>query len=873
MCKARNISVVLVVLLTAWTARAADYIWWEGEAPTKTNFPGKSWIAGEKLPQRQLLSGGDWLAFAGKLPEELFATYTVQVEKEGEYNFWCRKFWQHGPFRWRLDQQEWRTCGRDIGLADSVELRQYVCANWVHLGKVKLAKGEHTFELRLLAKPGESDSAAFDCFALVPGAFYPRGKLKPGERLGLAEPGYFAWEPPLDHFGREALLDLRPLNEKTAGASGFVRSKGQEFVLGSGQPVRFWAVNVSVANARNARESADYLAAKLAKLGVNMVRFHGPMYDFAQGPSAINAQTLDDFQYLVAALKKQGIYTALSFYFPIWVNAEKDLRFAEYAATKNKHPFAILEFDPRMQAIHRAWAKTILTTRSPYSGVPLAEDPALAIVEIQNEDGFFFWTMQPDNVPDRFWKDLEKQFGAWAAGKYGSLEKALATWGGKHKGDDAAAGRAGLQGAWFMTPAGLKHAVGGVKRMGDQVEFFARLQKQYYEQTTKYLKDDLKVGGLVAPSNWYTCDQRVLDSLERWTYTSGNVIDRHGYFDVKHEGPGAGWSVTAGHTYEDRAPVLHPEKMPFPVQTVVGYPHIITEVGFVQPNRFRADATLLTASYSALQGTGGVYFFAVDSNFLCDAGMRKFQVADPVTAGTFPATALLYRRGDVREGPAVVQETLVLADLFALKGSAASTPLALDAFRAQEVKNGPAAKTAFDPLSFYAGRVTRTFGEPSSFQQQDLSKLINRAGKTVTSATGELAWDYGNGLLRVNTPRAQGVAGFLGKAGRVELGDVSIESGNEYGSIVVIALDDQPLKTSKKILVQAMTEDKPYGYKAASGKILDMGGPPWNVRKIEATVQMKEGNFVATALDENGYAAGRASATSRVGSVYTILTR
>src|ERR1700722_5020061 len=47
---------------------------------------------------------------------------------------------------------------------------------------------------------------------------------------------------PEDHFGSDALLDLRSLNEAAAGETGFVRiSKDGGFVRGDGSPLRFWA--------------------------------------------------------------------------------------------------------------------------------------------------------------------------------------------------------------------------------------------------------------------------------------------------------------------------------------------------------------------------------------------------------------------------------------------------------------------------------------------------------------------------------------------------------------------------------------------------------------------------------------------------------
>ena len=78
---------------------------------------------------------------------------------------------------------------------------------------------------------------------------------------------------------------------------------------------------------------------------------------------------------------------------------------------------------------------------------------------------------------------------------------------------------------------------------------------------------------------------------------------------------------------------------------------------------------------------------------------------------------------------------------------------------------------------------------------------------------------------------------------------------------MVISLDDQPLKTSKKILIQTMTEEQPYGFKVEDGKITDLGSAPFGVKNIDARVTLKlEGAAKVIALDENGYATDKAVA-------------
>ena len=830
-------------------AGGPEHVWWEGERPAETNFPKKTWFSPSSFRSRaHLLSEGDWLTHQGnRTGPEAFARYPVDVPSAGTWNLWCRKFWKHGPFRWRFGSQAWQTCGRDVALADNTYLRTHVGANWVYLGKVRLPAGKQTFELRLLAKEGEGLTACFDCFCLIRGAFLPNGKLKPGERSGQADEGRFAYEPGIDPFRADALLDLRHLNEKTAGAHGHVRRKAARFVRGDGEPVRFFAVNVSSSTAAQARDTVDYLARRLAKLGVNMVRFHSALFDRrADDPARIDRKKLDDLHYLIAAMKRQGIYTKVSFYFPLWFDVKPSYGIAGFEAMQNKRPFALLYFEPRMQQIHRSWARALLTTPNPYTRLPIAADPAVAIVEIINEDSYFFWTFGKRNIPPVHWQRLEKLYGQWLA---------------KNRGP-AAVGRAQLLDAWHMTAGGLKQGgAAKVQRMRDQVAFLAEHQRRFYADTVSYFKKDLGYRGLVSCSNWHTADPALLDAVERYTYTAGDVIDRHGYFGGAHKGDGAGYSVRTGHTFTDLAAVRVPERLPIRVHQHENYPHIISELGWTNPNRFRADCTFLSAAYGGLQGIDGLFLFAAGKNTLSDLSMGKFQLGCPAIAGTFPAAAVLYRRGDVAEAEPCVRQVLRLDDLYAMKCSGAMTDQALDKLRQADIPAGGKATGAvsmLDPLSFYVGRVVRTLGDdPTASTQRDLTKYIDRVRKTVRSLTGEVQWDYGVGLVRVSTPRSQGAAGMLSAAGKIKLGDVTIESGNEYAAVLVVALDDQPIATSRKILIQAMTEERPYGFRASGGRITALGSAPFGVRKIAAAVSLAlkgSGKITATALDENGYA-------------------
>lgn len=871
-----TLQLFMLFLSTTTFAQEKSYIWWEGEDVLETNFPDETYFSSNTFrDKRDLLSNGEWLTNAGERSgDAAFAKYEVDVHEAGSYHLWSRKFWKHGPFRWRFDEQEWEICGSDVALADSVSIREHLGANWVYLGEVNLSQQQHIFELELLAKPGEALTACFDSFLLTQHPFLPRGKLKPDEKSGKANEGYFAWEPPIDTFSKNALLDLRYLNEETAGMNGFVGKRGDAFVLGNGEPVRFWGVNTSSGIAGLDRNSIQYLARKLAKLGVNMVRFHSPMFE-ASNPDQVDAKKLDNLHYFIYALKQEGIYTKLSFYFPLWFDIKPEYGIDGYDEIDNKRPFGLLYFEPRMQEIYYSWVKQLLSTKNPYTGQAIADDPSVAIIEILNEDSFFFWTFSKNNLPPVHWKQLEHVFSEWLIHKYGSIEKTLETWGNtRAEGDQPEENHLALYEAWHMTSAAVNQAGDGKKkRTGDQVEFLTLRQGEFYADTVRYMKGELGSKSLISASNWHVTDPVMLDALERYTYTAGDVIDMHGYYGSKHESPDGShsYAVRVGHSFNNRSALHSPESLPLQFFQVKDYPQIISEIGWTNPNLYRADYALLASAYGALQGVDGIYTFAVGGAFW-DTSINKFALSSPVIMGNFPAYALLYRRGDVKPAPAVVSEELNIHELFAMKGSGGASAQAYDELREADIPPGHQATSdvkGFDPLSFYVGKVEREYNDNThQTTYTNISQNIDRDKKSITSITNELFWDYGNGLATVDTPKCQAVTGFLNQSDSIVFNDISITCKNDYASVVVIALDDLPIAQSKKILIQTMTTERPYGFRASDGKegtITDLGGYPFGVEEIDTSVEIRFAdnlNVNVIALDENGMATDKAVTVS-----------
>ena len=69
--------------------------------------------------------------------------------------------------------------------------------------------------------------------------------------------------------------------------------------------------------------------------------------------------------------------------------------------------FGLLFWDQTMQTGYKAWVKALLTHPNPH-GVPLGQEPALAILQLQNEDSLLFWTFQTIQGEEK--KRLGKRF-------------------------------------------------------------------------------------------------------------------------------------------------------------------------------------------------------------------------------------------------------------------------------------------------------------------------------------------------------------------------------------------------------------------------------------------------------------------------------
>jgi hypothetical protein len=434
---------------------------------------------------------------------------------------------------------------------------------------------------------------------------------------------WFAFGPKPDAFADGSAIDMRFLNEGFAGEQGFIAAKDGQFIHSrTGDPVRFWAVNGPPHELTGA--DLRQCARMLAKHGVNLVRVHGGYFDEREEVDPAKVKHAIE---IVEAMKAEGIYTHFSIYFPLWFTPKPDNPWLKGYDGKS-HPFAALLFNPEFQAQYRRWWTALLTTPSPVTGKPLAEEAAVASLEMQNENSFFFWTFSEQNIPDLQLRLLEDLFGDWLVKKYGSLEAALAKWNGlKVKRDAPAEDRIGFRSLWNMF---------NEKTLRDQdtALFLLEVQTRFYSETYAFLRK-LGFSGPITASNWATASPEVFGPLEKLSYTCGDFIDRHGYVGCNHKGENSAWSLRNGHTYTERSALRFEAEQPGKPRQFVhpamdvhydGKPSMISETTWERPNRYRSEAPLYLAAYGALQHSDAIVHFALDSRSWAVKPNRKRNV-------------------------------------------------------------------------------------------------------------------------------------------------------------------------------------------------------------------------------------------------------
>jgi len=167
-----------------------------------------------------------------------------------------------------------------------------------------------------------------------------------------------------------------------------------------GEQVRFWGVNVTNGACFPKKNKAPWVAARMRKMGINLVRFHNMdntwagddasiFYQNSTTTQVLNFFALDKLHYFLHHLKQQGIYANINLHVARNFREGDGVVGADSIQDAGK---VVTIFDRKLIALQKQYATQLLTPVSLYTGLPLTNDPVVAMVEISNENSLYnYW--------------------------------------------------------------------------------------------------------------------------------------------------------------------------------------------------------------------------------------------------------------------------------------------------------------------------------------------------------------------------------------------------------------------------------------------------------------------------------------------------
>ena len=240
-------------------------------------------------------------------------------------------------------------------------------------------------------------------------------------------------------------------NGVTAGQYGKVETSGTGFKFAtSGASTKFFGTNITYNGCAPTNAQADWMANSLNFFGFNLVRMH-ECDNFAPAgiigntnpptTTTFDSTALGEFDYLLKDLKNKGIYWDINTntYRPFTVadgvtDAGSILNLAK----------GITIFDSTLISLEKSYDYALFTHVNPYTSIAYKDDPAVAWIEITNENSLYqeympgaFYDLTLDYAPEWasqqqpsfYIEELATLYNTWLQNKYSTPAAAISAWG------------------------------------------------------------------------------------------------------------------------------------------------------------------------------------------------------------------------------------------------------------------------------------------------------------------------------------------------------------------------------------------------------------------------------------------------------------
>ncbi len=600
-------------------------------------------------------------------------------------------------------------------------------------------------------------------------------------------------------------------DEKPAGKHGFLGVKGRKFLFADGTEAKFWGTNFNGAGCFPEKDYAKTVAKRLAKTGINLVRFHQldsewhtpHIFAATKGKRITDGHldpvAMDKLDYLVYSLKEEGIYIYLDMITYRKFRSDEGVENAHALADSAK-PYSV--FARKLIDLQKEFCQEIWTHMNPYTGLRYCDDPVFVLTEVTNECDLFTFS-KPEEYVEPYKTEFYNYFAEW------------------------------------LSENGVQKSAEEIKEISNDdilmLGFKSELQKRYYLG----MMDCMRKAGVkipIAGTNWNV----IPANYESQTVC--DFLDTHAYHYIF--GCWAEFTKSCSNLGVTQKKVSYLSCCGY--MTAADLPTYISEWDMPWPNEHRAESVIYSAAIGAFQGWSGfaihTYSYStkldgmkiLGEEFSCDkignVPYRQGVFAtwnDPAKFGLFYHAALITRRGDVKEG---------------LNTYSVDSP---------------------DPLAWDIDRVAANFDrykfvhDPSD--KQGLQKLPADTGEGfAASDTGELYRNWEKNYGTIDTEMTKCAYGYLAKNGDMDLSGVKIRCKTDYAVIALSSLTKDPITASDNILLTTVGRAQNTDAKFSGELMNDIGKPPVIIENIEAEIEIETNlaDLKVWAISAEGYYIG-----------------
>lgn len=601
---------------------------------------------------------------------------------------------------------------------------------------------------------------------------------------------------------------------------------GANYHAPDGRAVRFWGVNLVSAYPDHAQ--ADAIARNLASRGINLARPHhnlrpgkdwnpamvsGALVTYRGNSRELDPDALDRFDYFNAALRREGIYLALSTHQTrAYLAGDVDIletdpadrdawmsALAEMNGWPSRKSFDLRKLlpviDERAALLTEEFVRKLFTHKNPYSGFTYAEDPQVISVEIVNEHALEYAIICQNRLPDYWQQRLEKRWSDYAAA-------------------------AGIDGGdLYKTTTPEATAL--------RAKFLTELDEAYF----KRISAAVRAAGSPAPLTYSNLWRG--DSTLEMHARHADFMENHAYID-----PLVVRKVDDGFAAAGRIALAD---KPF---FIGEFNQAEGEKNIREQSPYRSMLMLAGAAHASFNDWSGIVWFAWnhgqnvpvgDDGWAINEGRESnlgSMVGDGMMLDHLRTTGLLYRRGLV--APSARPVTIWSEGPFAARAY-------------QDLMRG---KDNIQPGWHGVHAIRRAYG-PVPAGQSGSPWMTTPVVSPVISDTGEIMKDVDRRQFTVAAPQAEGFSGYPDGQAPAGLKHLAIGEA-AFATVIAVAEDGKPLASTARVIISRTALDAEN--KETAGPVVMLrglaAGDDW--RFTITRPRSESGRVVTPSLSEEG---------------------